>query len=147
MTTSVSGTVATRMTKDDIAAVMERVPLLNDHGIGLFDGFRGYSRAERAAIFRKDREMLLGSEESCTRICEWLRDKAKRKTMNPRYSSYGLKHLAEDEIGEYVTNGAFIAAAIHCGFPYRLIDESPNVLFGISEKSLKAAAGGPRSMS
>ena len=46
-----------------------------------------------------------------------------------------MKHLAEDEIG-YVTNGAFIAAAIHCGFPYQLIPDSPNVRFGISEKSL-----------
>jgi hypothetical protein len=131
------------MTRDDIAVVMERVPLLNDHGIGLFDGDRGRSREEREVIFREDRARLLGSEASCSKACEWLGDKAGTKTINRRHSSYGLKHLAEEEIG-YLTNGAFIAAAIHCGFPYRLVHDSPNVLFGISERSLKARAGGPR---
>jgi len=48
---------------------------------------------------------------------------------------YGLKHIAEKEMG-YVLNGVFIAAAIHSGFPYELIPDSPNVRFGISEKSL-----------
>jgi hypothetical protein len=59
------------------------------------------------------------------------------KTINRRHSSYGLKHLAEPEIG-YVTNGAFIAAAVHCGFSFETYPDSPNVCFGISEKSIKA---------
>lgn len=87
----------------------------------------------------------------CVRICSatrtavaaesWLADKARRKTINPRYTSYGLKHLAEKEVG-YITNGAFIAAAIHCGFAYRIHPDSPNPSFGISEKSLRPARVG-----
>jgi len=43
--------------------------------------------------------------------------------------------MAEQEIG-YITNGVFIAAAIHCGFDVKF-DGSPNVMINISEKSLK----------
>jgi len=123
------------MTRDDIAAVMKKVPLLNDFGIGLFEQGRGLSKEEQDARLQKGREQLLDSAESCTRICGWLSSRGKIKTINKRHSSYGLKHMAEKEIG-YVTNGAFITAAIHCGFPYELIPGDPNVFFGISEKSL-----------
>ncbi len=59
--------------------------------------------------------------------------------INERHSSYGLKHMIEHSgAADYVTNGAFIAAAIHAGFTYKLTPHSPNVMFNISEKSLKA---------
>jgi len=82
----------------------------------------------------------LNSAEQCSAVCRWLQSKTKIKTINGKWSSYGLKHLAEDEIG-YVTNGAFIRAAIHSGFAYRLSPSNPNVEFNISEKSLKAVRG------
>ena len=124
------------MTRNDIALIIDQVPTLNAHGIGLFNHGRGLSAAERDAQLARGREELLGSEESCNKVCDWLVAKAKTKTVNHSYSSYGLKHLAEDEVG-YVTNGAFIAAAIYCGFQYKLVPGSPNVLVGISKKSLK----------
>ena len=125
------------MTRADIAAVLEREPLLNSFGIGLF--YDGVPRTilERATEIRKAREELLASEEECTLACEWLTARQKVKMINRSHSSYGYKHMVENAVGRYISNGAFIAAAIHCGFPYRTFHDSPNVLFGISEKSLK----------
>jgi hypothetical protein len=56
----------------------------------------------------------------------WLRRFSKIKAVNRCGTSYGLKHVAEDDIG-YVTNGCFIAAAIAEGFTVRCVEfGSPN---------------------
>lgn len=52
--------------------------------------------------------------------------------MNTRESSYGLKHRVEEWSGEYVCNGAFIAAVLYMGIPYRAYDDSPNIDVAIS---------------
>jgi hypothetical protein len=122
------------MTRDDIVSAMEMIPNLGGHGVGIFDPARKLSPAERAASLEAERESLLSDVEGCTRVCEWLSDLEPIRTV--KHSSYGLKHLAEKEIG-YITNGAFIAAAVHAGFPFRVNPGSPNVTFGISERSLK----------
>ena len=122
------------MTRDDIAAVMKQIPYLNEFGVGLFNGGLGLTPDERAQQLETDKQALLRSAESCTKICIWLSEL--RPAKHFRRSSYGLKHLAEPEIG-YVTNGAFIVAAVHCGFPYRVKSGSPNVDIGISEMSLR----------
>ena len=56
-----------------------------------------------------------------------------KKTKRPRGygTSYGLKHVAEREIG-YITNGVFIAAAIAEGFVVRRVKGTPNARIGIS---------------
>lgn len=126
------------MTRADIAVVLVKVPELNDFGIGLFMQGHGLGKEERATKHRQDQETLLNSEMICTKVCGWLSTKQQIKTINVRHSSHGLKHMAERTLGEYVTNGVFIAAAIHCGFPYQIESDSANVCFGISEKSLKA---------
>jgi hypothetical protein len=119
------------MTANDIQAVMKRIPQLTAFGIGTF-------KEGDTAEFHRGQEELLASVEQCTKVCEWLSRLDKQKTINTRRSSYGLKHLAERAVG-YVANGVFIAAAVHCGFPYRLSPGSPNVCFGISERSVKRA--------
>ena len=124
------------MTRDDIVAVMAKIPNLNDFGIGLFDHGQGLTADQKVETLRQNQEQLLASEEACTRACAWLATVEKIKT--PKYSSYGLKHVAEKAVG-YVTNGVFIAAAVHCGVPYRLWPGSPNVGFGISKKSWERA--------
>jgi hypothetical protein len=55
-----------------------------------------------------------------------------RKTINPRRSSYGLKHTVEDWAGDYITNGAFIAAAIAEGYRIDQIGGGPNAHFNMS---------------
>ncbi len=122
------------MTKNDIAAVIKKVPQLNSFGIGLYQNGRGLSAGQRAANLKGGQDELLGMTRECTAICEWLSGKAKIKTINKRHSSYGLKHKAEKEIG-YITNGAFICAAVFCGFDFKA--SGPNAHFNVSEKSLK----------
>lgn len=45
------------------------------------------------------------------------------KSIRPR-SSYGWKHVMENDTGEYVSNGAFVAAAISLGYKHTA-DYSP----------------------
>jgi len=62
----------------------------------------------------------------------------KIKTINTHSRRYNLKWIAEKELDIYISNGVFIAAAISCGFKYKMIQGSPNVLFNISKKSIKS---------
>jgi hypothetical protein len=67
--------------------------------------------------------------EACKK---WLLKYAKKKRL-PRdmcLGSYHLKHVVEDAIGQYVTNGALIQAAIELGFQYSSII-GPNAYFHI----------------
>lgn len=123
------------MTRDEILAVMEKEPVLTYFGISHSGRHMKLTQAEIDAKFKEEREQLAASEAQCTLCCDWLADKQATKSINPKHSSYGYKHMVERAMKEYVSNGAFIAAAIHCGFPYR-INDTPNVAFGISEKSL-----------
>ena len=52
-----------------------------------------------------------------------------------RGDSYGIKHIAEREKNTYITNGAFIAAAIAEGFQIKRAGSAgadPNVFLNIS---------------
>ena len=71
----------------------------------------------------------------------WLDYHGRRATINPKYSSYGLKHMAEKTAAilrpnaiPYISNGAFIAAAIHLGYRVAQILDTPNVRVNISMK-------------
>lgn len=67
---------------------------------------------------------------------------------NRRQGSYGLKHDAEKWSGGYVSNGAFIAAAILEGYTVRRFPNSPNCSFNIRVRARVAvtnsAFGGDR---
>jgi len=120
-----------------LVITMAAIPLLNDFGIGEFDHGRGLSRAEREARIAQDRARLRASSAAVARVVDWLvRNVAPTKTINPRGTSYSFKHTAEREIG-YVTNGVFIAAGVIAGYPYKIVDGSPNVRFGFSAQSLR----------
>jgi hypothetical protein len=115
------------MTREDIQAVLDREPTLTYYGI---------RTNKEPGELDANREALLNCVDQCARVCTWLSGQQMTKTVNREHSSYGYKHMAERATGDYVSNGVFIAAAIHCGFPYRKIPNSPNVQFGISEKGL-----------
>jgi len=55
----------------------------------------------------------------------------KRKTINQNVSSYGLKHIAERDIGRYIGNGSFIEAMNILGFEKKEIKGTPNYFFNI----------------
>jgi len=68
----------------------------------------------------------------------------KTKSINPHAFSYSLKHYAENWNSElshscrYVSNGAFIQAAVNLGYQFR--ENGINCMFNMSiDKSAKAA--------
>ena len=66
-------------------------------------------------------------------ICrQWLQLFAQPTARCGRRSSYGLKHDVEKWAGKYVSNGAFITAAIAEGYRTRTWPGSPNTCFFMS---------------
>lgn len=64
------------------------------------------------------------------------------ETFNHRHSSYGLKHMAQHDLGIYCTNSEFKAVMLKLG--YRAYDETQrNWLFNVSERSVKRIAARP----
>lgn len=125
-----------------VLAVQARDPAVTAFGLGIFDQFRRESRGEDvAAKFQHERdEMLtmpsLGQFAFC---CEWLRGVERTKNINTRFNSYGHKHRVEGFYGVYISNGMFIAAAIHLEFLVRRDSpHSPNCCINVSARSIKA---------
>jgi len=80
------------------------------------------------------------------RHCEaWIREYCHPvKYINPRASSYSLKHYAEnwqsENVKSYVTNGAFIQAAVNLGYKYRRVCKLNAEFNMYISKSAKKAA-------
>jgi len=66
------------------------------------------------------------------RLCkDWIKKWiTKRKTINEKKGSYCLKHAVERNNSNYISNGAFIQAAIDLGYSYRV--SGPNAFFNMS---------------
>lgn len=113
--------------------VLEQERSLTDHGFGVYEG-HWLSRAERQEQLAAGRDELRKSLTTVVRIHEWLRTNI-RPIKTPDKHSYSTKHTAENAMGEYITNGQFIAAAIMAGYPMKPL-LGPNALFGMSRKDL-----------
>jgi hypothetical protein len=141
-----------------LRAVMKKVPTLTAFGIGIGDPRRNAdgsreSALERESRFTAGREELLDDQlvEPFLLSLAMLARIEPTKTFYTGTSSYGLKHVAEryactypdgTPLGpQYVTNGIFIAAAVHAGFDIKTYKDargsvSPNVSFNMSKRSL-----------
>jgi hypothetical protein len=119
-----------------LAITMAKVPTLTYHGIGIFDGDRKKPLSEQQTIFERERTALRFHVARIDATVKWLQENVQpTKSINKRHTSYGWKHVAERDIGS-ITNGVFVAAGIIAGYPYQIEFGSPNVPFGMSEKSL-----------
>lgn len=118
---------------------MDNNPKLATGGYGL-PGNRSQPRTEREAEFRRDREDMLTPEGigQFARTRTYLEPFGKRQTLNPKVSSYGLKHRAESFHRDrgveysYVSNGMLIAAALDLGFKVK--PEGINAFLNIASK-------------
>lgn len=121
------------MNISDLEAIMEAEPVLNTIGFGLSNCTTYKNLEERRAALAERRADLRKQIGTCAKVAKWLKENTlPRKTINRNDSSYGWKHIVEKEIGEYVSNGAFIAAAIHCGFKFSAEGGyCPNAYFNI----------------
>lgn len=123
--------------EEELDKLMQKIPKLNDFGIGLYSGHRNLPKEEKDKINKEDREKLLASVDRIKATIDWLdKNVDKIKTINRSRTSYGLKHIAEKDIC-YITNGVFIASAIIAGYRYKINFGDPNVSFGVSERSIK----------
>ena len=123
-------------TREKIEQALDTLPTLTAYGVGIFEHGRGLSMQEAQKEVAKKKDILLSDTADFEKICTWLEAIQKTPTINLNYTSYDLKHIAERQVG-YATNGTFIAAAIYSGFAFETAVGSPNVAFGMSEKSLK----------
>lgn len=81
---------------------------------------------------RRDLKEQFRGFKLCVR---WLSLFRQRITINFSLgSSYSLKHLAESWAGEYISNGAFIAATIYLNITYLYRGDSPNIYVALSSK-------------
>lgn len=76
----------------------------------------------------RDRPLVPNEIETCE---EWLTEYSKTYSKIGNESSYSFKHRVEDWADTYVSNGAFIQAALNLGYPIKVIDDGPNAYFGI----------------
>jgi hypothetical protein len=128
---------------EDVRAVLERHPITH-FGYGPSEADFRELRTYGAAL-EAGQQSLISHWDECVRATLYLRHVASRKSINPKRTSYGFKHAAERYLRKlstppancYVSNGAFICAAIHLGFEYRVRDfgASPNVTFNMSLRS------------
>ncbi|MEQ1312393.1 hypothetical protein [Acinetobacter sp. XH1639] len=131
------------ITLADIERILEQEPLLDYNGFGYSDSYhesfyKRYtfqdSKAEYLQNFKKNRQSLKKALDECQRCCMYLQHLKKIKATRYNLSSYTFKHSVEyyhrqlnhfDNV--YVSNGAFICAALHMGFKViRKNDTSPN---------------------
>ncbi len=125
------------ITHDNVAAILEDHLELCAKGfcaVGHFHKIRWAASLNDTTLgWKRDREdaqrslehyrrELLRATDECERAAQWLRAAKRKKRINPHASSYTLKHLAERAypgVGPfYISNGAFIVAAIHMGFKF-----------------------------
>ena len=124
--------------------VLEGEPQLGDNGFGCGNRAARHGQNARPSFVAIGRTCSSrGRWRSSLAARGWLRRFKKIKTLNRGGTSYGLKHIAEDDIG-YTTNGCFIAAAIAEGFAVRRTDyDSPNAWFSISTEAWKHTGAQP----
>lgn len=121
------------MTNDD--QIRLRI-LLAAHPLLTIFGYGEYGKPLLATT--EGREELLKATAEIDMARAWLRTQERRETLNHNHSSYGLKHLAESAMDGYISNGAFIAAALLDGWIVRRIDDSsPNVRLNIRERTVR----------
>ncbi len=113
--------------------VLRAQPHLTDSGFGVGQA-RGQTARQREQEFVQQRARLLASLPTVARVYQWLREHiAPIKT--PARSSYGVKHIVENVLGDYVSNGELIAAAIMAGYPMGT-PHGLNVAFAMSKRDL-----------
>lgn len=122
-------------TRTKIQRVMKTLPLLTDYGIGPPYGTR---LRDRSKVIKQEKRKLLSSEEGFEAACDWMKDINKTVGINTKHNSYFLKHILERRLGiGHISNGVFIAAAIHCGFNYKIARHYPNVVFNMDQSSIQ----------
>lgn len=151
-------TLSRAIARAAVRRVMAQELQLTSHG---FDSVwprnpdeRKLSRAERQSAFERRRSSTLSDDCMDEFELAWiyLSMQQRRKTINLDFGSYGLKHRAENlsrkhglhkHLGNYVSNGMFIIAALAVGFEAKQMNNDLNACLNISSRTIRATAGHP----
>jgi len=150
-------TITIRQATQYLAEALRQMPNLTPNGHGLYDqrGRRAKDRAAKktaAEIEEREKAELANETAEMSQhigevvlAAEWLQDIAGGARVNTKHTSYGYKHMVERwqrarasaHDRHYVSNGAFIAAAIGMGFKFKAETDNLNVQFNIPEAAVK----------
>jgi hypothetical protein len=131
-----SGSLVRAFAEAGVRRAMDLEPELSGFGYRVSRD-RGETAEQAEARFLENRAEMLGKQsvDEFIRASEFLSKFGRRKSLNRKRTSYGLKHDAERAAGDYVSNGMLIAAALAMGFSAeRTHAGSPNAYFNISSK-------------
>lgn len=127
------------LTREDFERAIAKESRLTTNGFGTVNSWKFTAMREKAEI-KELREDLYNMFDGFVLACRWLSYQKRIEYISKERSSYSLKHIVERwaEMNSIrpkeVANGAFIAAAIHLKFNYRLVSESSlNVYLNISK--------------
>ncbi|BBX30612.1 hypothetical protein B7435_23935 [Mycolicibacterium peregrinum] len=120
----------------EFESILEKNPRLSANGLGLSRD-RRTTLAQQQADFERHRQNLREGFVSVVRVLFWLQSSI-GMIKTPTRSSYYLKHVAEQSVQHYVTNGEFIAAALMAGYPMK-DSGGLNPLFGVRKRDVDAA--------
>lgn len=132
--------------REELRRVIQARPDITAFGLGVFDQDRK-RRAQVEEELRSGQEEMLRPKELLNFVlcCEWLDQVERTKRPTRKHHSYGHKHRVERWLGAFkgfgchISNGMFIAAAIHKGFEIRATRPgSPNCYLNVSTKSVAA---------
>ena len=120
------------MDTEGFAKVLVEYPELTANGFESDADLRRYEKR-----FGQPRQRCHPPSMEGVQLCvEWLLGHDaldRRKTINYKMTSYGWKHVAERAIGEYVSNGDFICAALYLKYKMKRDGTSPNVYLNIRD--------------
>ena len=112
-------------TVEDCARVLAQYPNLTANGFSY--------RSRDGQVVAGGRIDSDGTRAEIDAARQFLRECCSQtKTIRPHTSSYGLKHEAERWISRYVSNGAFIAAAVLEGYRLERCRNGPNCFFALA---------------
>jgi hypothetical protein len=114
--------------------ILEREPSLNRTGFGVHHDQR-VSAEQRARDLDTGRHELITHADTVRRVHDWLVVNV-AAIKSPTTGSYGMKHVVEAALGEYVSNGELITAALMAGYPMRYAG-GPNASFGMSRRDVQ----------
>lgn len=120
-----------KMTIDDIKRLMHLYPNLTASGF----------QHSEDKNFNGERKALLEMVDQCNDCIEWLCLQKKTKNLRRKASSYHWKHVVERwydarNRNVYVSNGAFITAALYLGFKAVPIEDYlPNAFLNLKQVS------------
>jgi len=122
-------------TQADVDRVLEEHPGLTRWGL------RALSHAQKPIDEQEAARRSLRESERVSAVVDWISTHLRAtKTVREGYSSYAYKHMVEQHLGRYVTNGEFILAALLCGLHAKPTEEgSPNAYFNLDQRVSRRA--------